>query len=140
MKVVINKCYGGFGLSPEALLKMYEYGCEEIAIPVDKFFSKEDGAFGKAEQLHRWRAILKGEAKPNAFTTVFTPDCKFVLGGIRSISRNHPILIRVVEELGDDASGRFADLTIVNIPDDVKWEIAEYDGNEHIAEVHRTWG
>jgi hypothetical protein len=27
----------------------------------------------------------------------------------------------------------------VDIPDDVKWEIEEYDGNEWVAEVHRTW-
>jgi hypothetical protein len=28
----------------------------------------------------------------------------------------------------------------VDIPDDVKWQIEEYDGNEWIAESHRTWG
>jgi hypothetical protein len=27
----------------------------------------------------------------------------------------------------------------VDIPDDVNWYIEEYDGNEHVAERHRTW-
>jgi len=27
----------------------------------------------------------------------------------------------------------------VEIPDDVKWHIHEYDGLEHVAEDHRTW-
>jgi hypothetical protein len=31
------------------------------------------------------------------------------------------------------------DLEIIDIPDDVKWHIAEYGGTEWIAEDHRTW-
>ena len=33
----------------------------------------------------------------------------------------------------------YAQLKIVEIPDDVKWIVEEYDGIELIAEVHRTW-
>jgi len=54
-------------------------------------------------------------------------------------TRDHALLVRVVEELGDKASGRCADLKVVEIPDDVEWEIDEYDGSEHVAEKHRTW-
>jgi hypothetical protein len=45
----------------------------------------------------------------------------------------------VFKELGDVANGFAADLKIVEIPDGVDWEIEEYDGNEWVAEVHRTW-
>ena len=44
------------------------------------------------------------------------------------IERNNQHLVRVVEELGDSASGRFAELKVVDIPDDVEWQIDEYDG------------
>jgi hypothetical protein len=44
-----------------------------------------------------------------------------------------------VQELGEKANDRFSKLKIVEIPDDVQWEIQEYDGWEHIAENHRTW-
>ena len=37
------------------------------------------------------------------------------------------------------ASGKFADLEVREIPDGVDWQIDEYDGNESIHEVHRTW-
>jgi hypothetical protein len=30
-------------------------------------------------------------------------------------------------------------LTIVDIPDDIEWQIEEYDGMEWVAEVHRIW-
>jgi hypothetical protein len=45
----------------------------------------------------------------------------------------------VVEELGDEAGDSYAELTVVEIPDDVEWTIQEYDGTEWVAEVHRTW-
>ena len=55
------------------------------------------------------------------------------------IERNDQYLVRVVEELGDDANGRFAELKVVEVPDDVEWYVEEYDGWEWVAEVHRTW-
>lgn len=48
-------------------------------------------------------------------------------------------LISLVEELGEKANGDCAELKILEIPDDVEWEIKEYDGNEWVAEIHRTW-
>jgi len=53
--------------------------------------------------------------------------------------RNDPFLIQVVEELGDFANDRYAQLKIVEIPDDVDWCVQDYDGYEWIAEKHRTW-
>jgi cytosine/adenosine deaminase-related metal-dependent hydrolase len=55
------------------------------------------------------------------------------------IRRTDPDLIAVIEELKDEANGRSAKIRIAEIPDDVEWHIAEYDGFETIAENHRTW-
>ena len=53
--------------------------------------------------------------------------------------RSDPDLVAVVEELGDRADGWASELVVVEVPDNVKWHIEEYDGCEHIAEDHRTW-
>jgi len=53
--------------------------------------------------------------------------------------RDSPKLVEVVEKLGALASGSCAKLYIVEIPDDVDWQLEEYDGIEHVAEAHRTW-
>ena len=90
MKIVINSCYGGFGLSDQAL-KLY--------------------------------SCLTGQDTQSA----------------HSIPRNDPVLVHVVETLGTAANGRFAQLRIIDIPDDVIWQISEYDGNETVEEVHRSW-
>lgn len=90
MKIVVNKCYGGFDLSREA------------------------------RDMYKYRAGVKD----------FHPF---------DLDRTDPILIQVVEELGKDANGRFSDLRIVEIPDDIVWFIDDHDGRETICEQHMRW-
>ena len=140
MKIVINSCFGGFGLSDEAQslyakkqgFKLYRY--EQTAY-------KHEG--GKNE----YTKIKDGEA--GMFSSTFKNDCgdtcenPYEVGDNwydRDIERTDPVLIEVVDELGDKANGSCAKLEIIEIPDDADWEISEYDGNEHVAEKHRTWG
>lgn len=102
MKVVINSCYGGFGLSKEA----QDLYCALMEI-----------------ETGEWNATWK-------FYSDFR-ECE--------LKRNDPVLVAVVEYLDEDADGDCANLFIVDIPDDVEWHIAEYDGIEWVAENHRTW-
>lgn len=55
------------------------------------------------------------------------------------IPRDSPVLIRIVEEMGRAADGAYAALKVIEIPDGVEWQIDEYDGQEWVAERHRTW-
>lgn len=59
-----------------------------------------------------------------------------------SIPRHHPDLVRVIELLGEkEASGRFAELCIVEIDGD-KYHINEYDGYESIVtpqDIGHSW-
>jgi len=60
--------------------------------------------------------------------------------GLYETARNDPILVQAVEELGTEkASGKYASLKIVEIPDDIEYEIDDYDGRESIHETHRSW-
>jgi hypothetical protein len=59
------------------------------------------------------------------------------------IERDDPRLVSVVEKLGGIDAKNEGDerhfLKIVEIPDDVEWQIGSYDGNERVEEKHRTW-
>lgn len=48
-------------------------------------------------------------------------------------------MIKVLEELGDDANGDFAEIEIVDVPDDANVYIDNYDGMETVEEKHRSW-
>jgi len=48
------------------------------------------------------------------------------------LDRKDENLIRVVEELGEEANGTYADLAIVEIPDNACFFIEEFDGYEYI--------
>lgn len=84
MKIIINKCFGGFGVKEEILkdLNLENVNEDELRLNEDLIKMLEDN-----------------------------------------------------KNIGDCAS----ELKVVEIPDDVKYIICDYDGKEHIAEQHRTW-
>ena len=53
--------------------------------------------------------------------------------------RNSPELIDVLETLGSLANSSMSNLSIVEIPDGIKWAIKEYDGSEWVCSEHQTW-
>jgi len=64
---------------------------------------------------------------------------KGILVNDYTIDRSDPDLVAVVENLGEKSWGSWAELKVVEIPDDVIWEIGEYDGMEWVREVSRVW-
>lgn len=88
------------------------------------------GNFGLSYEATMLYVELKG------FKTISLKDLHELFNEIK---RNDPILIQVIEELGEKANGNVATLKIIEIPDDIEWEIEEYDGSEWISEKHRTW-
>jgi hypothetical protein len=95
MKVVINKCWGGFGLSK----------------PCRSELAKIKGKDPK--DIHNWDEWLRTDAD----------------------------LISLIEARGSKwASDDLAKLKIVEVPDGISWHIHDYDGQEHVAQSHKTWG
>jgi hypothetical protein len=138
MKIVINSCYGGFGLSTNALRLYAKRKGKKIWV-VENKYEHEQVITVPPEQLCKssddldWCSMTppEKEAHNNLWKEQHVTDS--------SIARDDPDLVYVVEKLKHNADGRCAELRVVEIPDAVKWYIVEYDGNEHIAEEHRTW-
>lgn len=141
MKVVINKCFGGFGLSDKAVeMVMNRKGLNCFRYKQTKFsFESGDDEFTRCELFNNKDLLryYQTEDLGEKFVGEFPYDTCW---NDYKIKRDDTDLIAVVEKLGEEAaSGSFAELKIVEIPDDVNWEIHEYDGLETIHEAHRSW-
>ena len=106
---MLNRCYGGFGLSRKAFLKLREMGNR---------YALEEPDYGEG-----WRSDSK--MMFNDFLT--------------GIPRDDPDLIKVVEMLGEEANGEFAKLEVVEIPDLDEYYIDDYDGFERVSCGYNVW-
>lgn len=88
--------------------------------------NEKHGGFGLSDEAEmKYKGIL-GIVDANFYAGVdATRDC--------------PVLVALVEEMGERVNSCYSLLKVVEIPDDVDWYIEENDGMEWIAEVHRTW-
>ena len=150
MKVLINRCFGGFNISADALKLLIARGAKCVDVtPEAEYYDTEDiEEFLEGERL-KYSSIYEdhdvGDGYIHRGSLGSTPLIKdgFVYDFDDDYperkSRADPDLIAVAEELGESVSGFCAELEIVEIPDGVDYIIEEYDGLEHIAESHRTW-
>lgn len=131
MKILLNKCFGGFDLSEEA----YRLYAKKKGFKIYKYKSDVSGHYPNTKWIYKY-------ADDNSlFVQYFTKDFgtnieisnedyeKYSLY-LRNEERLNPILIEVVEELGEKASGRFGKIELFEIPDNVDYQIDEYDGVE----------
>jgi hypothetical protein len=109
MKIVLNKCYGGFSISKEAAELMAKNGCERAKKELEE--SKKDNWFGYG----------------------------YVDGMDGGYDRTSEHLILAVETLKEKADGSSASLRVIEIPDGIDYFIDEYDGIESVHEQHRSW-
>lgn len=134
MKIVINKCYGGFNLSYQACMRYAELSGFKLYAWVNH--GHDFDSYFPYVPSDKEPFIIYYTTKPLT-TDGKMMDDSYWSGG--DIERHDPILLQVVEELGSLVNSRVSDLRIVDIPDDIEYVIEEYDGLEHIAEKHRTW-
>lgn len=133
MKVVINNCYGGFSLS-NAAEDLY---AEKKGFKIYRYRDGDKNEFVRCSPEHNdLIALTFTKDKGDSFSSDDFDDGYWYSSGL---DRHDPVLVSVVEELGHCANGMCASLKVVEIPDDVEYEICEYDGREHVAEQHRTW-
>jgi hypothetical protein len=102
-KIVINACYGGFGVSQKGMERYAELKGWTFKVPVKAFYTS-------------YVINATGDEISDS-----------------EISRTDPVLVQVVEELGDEANGMCSKLKIVELEKGTLYRIKEYDGFEDIV-------
>lgn len=106
MKVLINNCYGGYGISHEACKLWLERN------NISFIETKDD--YGDPQ-------------------FIIDNDISYVS---HLISRDDPYMIQIFEEKGSEfVSGECAELILVEVPDGCQYRIGEYDGMEWIDKI-----
>lgn len=117
-RIVVNGCFGGFGLSEVAVARYAEIA--GIAL-----YPRQDIGFTAWYRVppEEYDAIEDWDAKNEAYFSVNDMD------------RTDPALVQVVEELGAAANDSFADLYIVELEPGTRYRIDEYDGVERVMTI-----
>jgi hypothetical protein len=103
-KIVVNRCYGGFGLSRQAVLLARELSGNP-----------------------KWGGwCIKGDISERGDV------CDYDFGHCSSVSRTDTTLVAVVEALGNAANSEYSRLDVVELPKGTAYKIEEYDGKERI--------
>ena len=132
MEIVINTCYGGFGLSHEAVM-LY---ADKKGIDIHAFMATENHEIFTPYMASENPSCIYYSTKPLLKSGEMA---KGTYWDEYDLDRDDECLVAVVKKLGKKADGAFAQLKIVEIPDDISWGINEREGIEHIEETHRTW-
>jgi len=131
-KVVYNSCYGGFSLSREACQRYWDLKGQQVWI--EDHEPKMIGIFDvwlvpPSERLE--------QKTSEQFTSMSIDERRAYNKAIseqqwndRDVDRHDPILVQVVEELGDKANGNYAELSIAEV--NGPYRIDEYDGFESV--------
>ena len=134
-EVVINSCYGGFGLSPKAIKRYLELKGKECFVYLNNVKLETDEKI----ENNKNRMFLEYYTKDFGEIVAYTGNIEEFRFSVYALDREDKDLIRVIKELGTKADGTFSKLKIIEIPEDIEYTIEEYDGLESIEERHRSW-
>ena len=150
MKVVINNCFGGFGISTEVLKELVVKNAKCIESYTPKhYYGGDNEKYHRANEWEQeWNENFKeffdigdGFMADRMGYNVYKNGLLYALKDRGNIEvRTNSDLIEIIERIGKDkASASLAELKIVEIPDGIEFKIDDYDGVETIHEVHRSW-
>ena len=135
-KVILNKCFGGFGLSKEAYelyakkkgISVFHYTQENLKKEIYTYATDDNRTFD---------FYFTKDFGDNVY--ISDEDFKEYFLNLDEKFREDKTLIEVVEELGKKANAFYSNLKIVEIPDDLDYVIDNYDGIETLHQKVKEW-
>jgi hypothetical protein len=126
-KIVYNACHGGFSLSHEAMMRYAEIKgitlYSRMTYTVPQYFLCPPAEYDRIYAEEAANPVGPDRYK-RSNELYFGYDC---------IARTDPVLVQVVEELGEKANGLCANLQIRELPAGTLYRFDEYDGFESVV-------
>ncbi len=86
-----------------------------------------NGSFSLTERAREW--IQKHYPK-SPYANIYSPS---------NVHRDSKGLVRCVETLGSDAFHNYTRLEVIDVPDDLKFEVVNIEGREVVIDSQRKW-
>ena len=133
MQIVLNECFGGFGLSNLAIYELINRGSPTISTKSIFEYTGEyhtlDEFFRHYKSIYRNDSVIDiGEYKAYKYSEGLYKDDQVFYFNDTPTNRTDNILVEVVKELGEKSWGLVAQLYIISCPSYFK--ISDYDGME----------
>lgn len=129
MKIVLNKSFGGFSLSPKAIVYYLKLKGKECYF----YHADYKGTLYKITDLDsreaKWANTFTKDLGDNFKETDWNKFKEYYFYD-HNISRDDPDLVKTVEDLGKEANGECAELVVEEF--NINWSISNYDGIEHL--------
>lgn len=141
MKLVVNRCYGGYTLSTKAVLRVLKLKGKKVFAYVQ---TNPNDYARKVENLKLIDESFQGELFDRIY--YFSEELDLCANGDISFDelrykneidvnfdREDKDLVQIVEELDAEASTNLSELEVLEIPDKHEYYIDDYDGVERIV-------
>ena len=130
-KVVCNSCYGGFSLSPKAEKLLWERKTGKEVFVYECDYANNN--YVKVTDFSKCRSFSTYYFVTQDYGDVLVDElpAEWMDYEVRKIPRHDKDLVEIVEELGEEANGSCASLSIEKI-DTPMYRIVDYDGCETV--------
>jgi len=144
-EIVINRCWGRFNLSHEAIMLYAKLSGFKL-YPFVEIREKEGKKWSPTTD--KYRPYVNELSKDNPYDLIFytkkplNKDGSYDNNswfGDDDIERDDLNLIKVVKKLKEESYNSLSELKIVKIPFNIKWTIEDYDGMESVEEEHKSY-
>lgn len=150
MKIVINRSYSSFYLSPQAIARYAELQGKKIYFFLGNGTTQHSLTAEEASYYHNFLACYTPEFPESVDTKTwlemsevekhrYLENLSKSFFSIFDLKRTDPLLIQVVEELGPKVNYQNGRLCVVEVPDETDFTIFDYDGMEVVVEVGHFW-
>lgn len=147
MKILINRSHGGFQLSDNATIDLFQSGggdfhhyvSEELTIDGSNFVIRctNTNNIILSDLIHVRDGFYKQRYTGNFL--YFTNDGRYYIPN-EFDERTNKHIIEIFEKKGSNyCSGDYSVLKLIEIPDDIRYEIVDNNGMEVVREISRSW-
>ena len=135
-KIVVNRCYGGFGLSEKCVLLYAKKKGLQIYVDHDARHR-----YWLTPRIYRTDILSSQEWYDATWEErdASIEKERMAVFNEYKIKRDDKFLIEAIGELGVELAGDDTTLEIVEIPEDIDWEIDDCSGHEKVYDKNRVW-